>query len=175
MFEIYIKKYAIGEKKRLNSKKTYFKLKKDSLSKKGIFILSAILFVFYISISLFLDKKICYIWFYVIIAYIGGLGIWALLHQQIYKYVFDEEIEECKNNVSRAEKFMMKYMRFILSFIYLAISIFLFLYSIKIFKIWFLPDLCSIDDAIKSYQEHKDTIKECVDTCITEELIKKIK
>ena len=173
MFQSLLKKYALLEKKRLNSKKTYFQLQKNNLSKKGIILLSTFVFILYISIALFLDKEICYIFIYMIIAYLGGLGLWALVHQKIYQYVFDEEIEECKNYVSKVEKFMMKHMSVILSVTYLSISIFLFLYSIKIFEIGFLPDLCSIDDAVKSYHEHENIIKECVDTCMIEESIKK--
>ncbi|MFK5976145.1 MAG: hypothetical protein QM493_06520 [Sulfurovum sp.] len=105
-----LEKYSIAEKKRLNNPKTYFLLKKSSLARKGIFIFSFLFFVVYIAISLLLNGKVCYFFVYLIFAYLGGLGVWALIHQKVYRYVFNEEINRCRLYVSTTEKFMMRYM-----------------------------------------------------------------
>ena len=169
-----LEKYSIAEKKRLNSPETYFLLKKSSLAKKGIFIFSSIFLVVYIITALLLNGKICYFWPYIIFSYLGGLGAWALIHQKVYRYVFSDEIKECRLHVHKIEKFMMKYMGTFLGLLYISVSMWLFLYSVGIIEVSFLPDLCFIREASSSYDSYNDAIKKCIDTCTIDTFISKM-
>ena len=174
MLDKLLEKYSIAEKKRLNNPETYFLLKKNSLSKKGISIFSFIFFVVYIVTAFQLNGRVCYILAYLIFAYIGGLGAWGLIHQKVYKYVFNEEINECRLYVGTIEKFMMKYMGTFLSLLYISISMWLFLYSIGIIKVSFLPDLCSIGKISNAFDGYNEAIQKCIETDAVNTLLRKM-
>ena len=173
MFQKLLEKYSLSEKKRLESRETYFKLKKDSLSRHGIYIFFAFFFILYIAIAFILDKKICFFLAYMLFSYIAALGAWAIIHPKVYKYVFNNEVEECKLYVPKTEKFMIKYVGTLLGFFYISISIVLFLYASGIVSTSSIPNLCNIKTGSNINTKITNTMKECVDICTIEKLMEK--
>jgi len=163
MINNFFKKYAISEKERLDNPKTYFLLKKTSLSRRGILILAYIFLAIYITTALLLNGKVCYFFIYVVTAFIGATGVWALIHQKVYKYVFRDELDECKLYVSTMEKFMMKYLGTLLGLLTISISVFIFLYLVGIVRISFIPESCSLKKSVEDYDNYKEAIQKCID------------
>ena len=87
--------------------------------------------------------------------------------------MFSDELNECRLYVSATEKFMMKYTGTLLSLFYISISICLFLYSIGIIDVSFLPDFCSFKEAVKIHDSNMDAVKKCIDTCTLDTLLSK--
>jgi len=173
MFKTLLEKYSLSEKKRLESREAYFELKKNSLSRRGITLFSIFFFILYISIILLLEKKICFYLAYILISYIAALGVWAIIHPKVYKYVFNNELEECKLHVPIVEQFMMKYMGILLGLLYIFTSIIIFIFASGIKTSIYFPTLCNTNELLIMKNEMKQDTQECVDECRIKKLIAK--
>ncbi|MDM5263941.1 hypothetical protein PF327_06990 [Sulfurovum sp. XTW-4] len=168
-----LEQYSLAEKKRLDNPKTYFLLKKSSLARKATFKFTFIFFVLYIATAFLLNGRICYFSIYLVPAFIGAVGVWALIHQKVYKYVFSDELDECRLYVSTIEKFMMKYMGTLLGLITISISVLIFLYFVGVVKISFLPEPCSIKKAVQFNRNYREALEKCIEDIPLETLLPK--